>query len=370
MSREFPVRVASGRPDAETLALVDELLARPVPGARAAGLGLIGRVGPVPGAEGHDTLASRLTPFLGDRDAAVRSAALDALRSFPAVWSDDAVRTAVSRALSDSDARVRASAILAALDPKARVSESAMRRALDESPAQARMLLLEHIGAEAAFRRDLRMLGVVSGALLVPDGGVREKALQLIQKHAELLADAAIEGGLRELARDESAGQRNREVARTLLVSRGRSSGGAGTEDRLDLAYFGTRILPLFNRMGEDGQNCIGCHRSHTILRLVPPDRNGWWSPRLCAGKLSIGAPRVVNLSSPSSKRERERERERERPPPGQADVGRRRGGRGPERPDAQGPRRRRPIRGGFARIPDVARLAERAPRLSGSQRR
>jgi hypothetical protein len=300
MSREFPVRVTSGKPDAATLALVDELLASPSASARAAGLDLLGRIGPAPGADGRDSLAPRLTPSLGDRDALVRSAALERLRSFPVVWSEAAVRSAVAKALSDSDARVRASAILAALEPRARVSESALRRALDESPSQARILLLERIAAEAWLRSDLRMLGVVSGAMLVPDGGVREKALQLIQKRGELIANAAVEGALRELARDDSAGQRNREVARSLLASRGRSSGGAGTEDRLDLAYFQARILPIFNRIDEDGQNCMGCHRSHTILRLVAPDKNGEWSAESVRANYR-SVLRVVNLASPSA---------------------------------------------------------------------
>jgi hypothetical protein len=170
---------------------------------------------------------------------------------------------------------------------------------MDEAPPRARILLLERIGEEARLRRDLRMLGVVSAALLVDDGGVREKALQLIQKHPDLLADAAIEGALRELARDESAGQRNREVARSLLASRGRSSGGEGTADRLDLAYFRARILPIFNRMGDDGQNCMGCHRSHTVLRMFPPDKAGEWSPDAVRANYR-SVLRVVNLSRPA----------------------------------------------------------------------
>src|SRR5262249_35912818 len=163
----------------------------------------------------------------------------------------------------------------------------------------ARILLLERLGAEAPLRRDLRLLGVVSGGLHSSDSGVREKALQLIQKHGDLIADAAIEGALRELARDDSAGQRHRDVARSLLASRGRSSGGDGTNDRLDLAYFQARVLPIFNRIAEDGQNCMGCHRSHTILRMVPPDRNGDWSAEAVRANYR-STLRVVNLAHPS----------------------------------------------------------------------
>ena len=73
---------------------------------------------------------------------------------------------------------------------------------------------------------------------------------------------------------------------------------GAGGE-RLDLAYFKARILPIFNRIGEDGQNCVGCHRSHTILKMVPPGKDGEWP--VDAVRDNYGAAlRVVNLANPT----------------------------------------------------------------------
>jgi HEAT repeat protein len=299
LSREFPLRVAAGKADAATLALIDELLAEAAPTARSAALGLLGRVGPAPDRDGRDLLAEKIPPFLSAPDATVRAAALEALRSFPRLSADAEVRRAVLKALGDPDSRVRVAAIILASEPSAAIREASLRQSLDEAPPSARILLLDRIGAEARLRRDLRMLGVVSTGLLSADGGVREKALQLIQKRGELIADAAIEGALRELARDGAAGQRHREVARSLLASRGRSSGGDGTGDRLDLAYFRARILPIFNRMGEDGQNCMGCHRSHTILRMVPSDKDGDWSPDAVRDNYR-SALRVVNLAKPS----------------------------------------------------------------------
>jgi HEAT repeat protein len=299
MSREFPLRVASGSRDAETIALVEELLAQPIPAARAAGLEIVGRLGPATVPDGGDPLTARLLRLLDDPDAPVRSAAFEALRGFPALWPDGAVRRSVSKALGDSDVRVRVAAVVLALEPNFKVREASLRRALDDSPPAARILLLERIGAEARLRRDLRLLGVVSAGLLAPESGLREKALQLIQKHGELIADAAIEGALRELARDDSAGQRHREVARSLLASRGRSSGGNATADRLDIAYFQARVLPIFNRMGDDGQSCIGCHRSHTILRMVAPDKGGGWSVEAVRANYR-STLRVVNLAHPS----------------------------------------------------------------------
>ena len=49
------------------------------------------------------------------------------------------------------------------------------------------------------LKKDLRLLGVVSNSLVDEHAGVCEKALQLIQGQPSLIANAAIEHGLREL---------------------------------------------------------------------------------------------------------------------------------------------------------------------------
>ena len=51
--------------------------------------------------------------------------------------------------------------------------------------------------------------------------------------------------------------------------------------------------------MGEDGQNCMGCHRSHTILRMVPPGKDGDWTTEAVRANYR-SALRVVNLARPS----------------------------------------------------------------------
>jgi HEAT repeat protein len=299
MGQEFPLKVIPGRLDAATGTMVDELLARPHPAARAAALEILGRIGPVPGARGQADPAAKVGAQLGAEDAGVRASALTALRSFPTTWAGPPVDAAIEAGLRDDDARVRVAAIRLALEPRARVSESALRRALDDPAPAARIALLEQMVGEDRLRGDLRLLAVVSNALGDERGGTREKALELIQKHTDLLANAAIEEALREVARADRAGQRHREIARSLLATRGRSSAGDGTADRLDLAFFQAKVLPIFNRMGEDGQNCMGCHRSHTILRMVAPGRDGKWSPEAVRANYRA-ALRVVDLARPS----------------------------------------------------------------------
>ena len=160
-------------------------------------------------------------------------------------------------------------------------------------------MLLDRIGAEGRLQSDLRLLGVVSGGLLAEDGGVREKVLQLIQKNPALLANGEIEN-TREIAphRERPAIGIARSPGRCWRreADRGR---GDDTADRLDLAFFRAKVLPIFNRMGEDGQNCMGCHRSHTVLRMVPPGKEGDWTPEAVRANYR-SALRVVDLARPA----------------------------------------------------------------------
>jgi hypothetical protein len=300
MMKEFPLTISPRKRDPATLALIDELSSQPGSDAQAAALTFIGRLGPLAGTEpsaGHAaTIRSRLTA----ENATVRAAAVNALKSFPTLWTERPVREAIERCLADVDPQARSAAVRLALEPGATIPESVLRKALDDPAPAARIALLERIATEAELKKDLRLLGVVSNSLIDEHGGVCEKALQLIQSQPALVANAAIENGLRELVQSTNAAKRQREIARALLATRGRfSSGAGGAGERLDLAYFSARVLPVFNRIGEDGQNCMGCHRSHTILKMVPPAKNGDW-PAQAVRDNYRAALRVVNLASPA----------------------------------------------------------------------
>ena len=207
---------------------------------------------------------------------------------------------AIEQCLGDSDPQAWSAAVRLALEPKAKIAESALRKALDDPAPAARIALLERIAAEAGLKKDLRLLGVVSNSLIDEHGGVCEKALQLIQGQPALVANAAIENGLRELVQSTKTADRQREIARALLATRGRSSAAAGdASERLDLAYFKARVLPIFNHLGEDGQNCMGCHRSHTILKMIPPGKDGEWPAQAVRDNYRM-ALRVVNLAKPT----------------------------------------------------------------------
>ena len=90
------------------------------------------------------------------------------------------------------------------------------------------------------------------------------------------------------------------EGFRALLRSRLRPHRGISQEKLpLDLGFFEARVLPIFEAVDEGGQSCLGCHRSHTILRLVPRDKEGRWTPEAVRANYRA-ALRVVDLANPS----------------------------------------------------------------------
>jgi HEAT repeat protein len=302
MSREFPIEptIASGKADSDSLALVDDLLASKTSEAHVKAMEILGRIGAGGGTElGAKVMARTATTETPE----VRAAAFNALRAFPRIWEQPDAKRMVLNALSDEAPAVRVAAIRLALAPKSRVSEKMLRQALDDPSSVHRAALLDRMIAEKGLRADLRLLGVVANALADENGGVREKALAVIQASPSLVGNAAIESGLRDLAEKPVSGkgdnERQRGIASALLASRGRSSAGDSADHRLDLAYFEAKVLPIFNKIGDDGQNCIGCHRSHTVLTMVAPGKNGRWSPEAVRANYRA-ALRVVDLARPA----------------------------------------------------------------------
>jgi hypothetical protein len=233
---------------------------------------------------------------LGHAAPVVRAAALKAAASFPALRTEPDVRSAIARALADEDVAARVEAIRMALANRGLTPERTLRQALEDDAPAHRSGLLAAVAAEAKLAADLRVVGVVADALVEADTGVREKALQAIQNRPALVNNPAVEEGLRELA--EGDNPRQKEMAAALLRSRGRSSGSGASASHLDLAFYEAKVLPIFNTLGEDGQNCVGCHRSHTILKLIPPGKSGAWTKETVLANFRATL-RVVNLASP-----------------------------------------------------------------------
>ena len=86
MTKDFPLNAKPGPAEPALAAVLDELLASPVPEARAAALGVLGRLGPA-----TRRVAEAVRGGPGDHDSpVVRAAALPALAAFPALRSETA----------------------------------------------------------------------------------------------------------------------------------------------------------------------------------------------------------------------------------------------------------------------------------------
>lgn len=293
MSGSFPVSVRKGEADADLLSVVEGLMASDRPEARSAALDILGRWGPVAGSDRSNLVLKGLE----DETGLVRAEALDALRVFPKLRGEKPVHQRILNAIHDDDADARLSAVKLALDYPGLVTDRTLRSALEETAPKHRSALLEAIAKSKTYAKDLRLIGVVSEALEDEDRGVRERALQAIQAHPDLVTNPAVEESLREVTRSDNV--RQKEIATALLKSKGRSSGSVSAADVLDLAYFQAKVLPVFETIAEDGQNCMECHKSHTILKMVGPGKGDRWTPdRVRANYRS--ALRVVNLQSPT----------------------------------------------------------------------
>ncbi len=295
MAKEFPLKVERGKVDPAVRETLTRLLENGPPEAIATALAVVGRTGPV---ADDATFSEAVHRRLDHSSAVVRAAAFRALAAFAGLQQSRDVRDSITRALADHDPDTRAAALALALAPQSKIANAPVRKALDDATPAHRIALLGLVGGNQSLAADLRLIGVIAGSLDEEQGGVREKTLQVIQARPALVNNPAVEEGLRELTK--SSNLRHKEIATALLKTRGRSSGGKSAAEGLDLAYFEARVLPIFNESGEDGQNCVGCHRSHTILRMVSPGADGRWSPQAVRANF-LAALRVVNLPNPSA---------------------------------------------------------------------
>ena len=297
MSKEFPLAIDKGRTTETINALVDSMTASPIADARAAAVGITGAIGPLDDRDRDVKNHEIIRKSLSDRDASVRAAALGAIEAFPALLAEPANRSTITRAVTDDDVSARVAAVRIAIDHREVVAESALRRALEDATPRHRIALLDMIINTSLYASDPRFLGMISDTLVEGDLGAREKALQLVQRRPGLVANPAIADGLRTLSKSDN--RRQSELAASLLATLGRSSASDARAAELDLAYFEARVLPIYAKMGEDGQNCVGCHRSHTILKLIPPDKSGRWNPDAVRANYRSSL-RVVDLADPA----------------------------------------------------------------------
>src|SRR5699024_3484717 len=133
-----------------------------------------------------------------DKAGAVRAAAFTALEAFPMLLKAEPIRERIVASMSDPDVSGRIEAVKLVFAHPGLVSDRSLRRALEDDAPEHRAALLEWVAKSKTGTGDLRLIGVVASALLDADRGVRERALQAIQAHPDLVGNPAVEDALRD----------------------------------------------------------------------------------------------------------------------------------------------------------------------------
>src|SRR5262249_40535984 len=236
-------------------------------------------------------------------DNKTAAAALRALADFPRLADDAQIQQRIALALQSSDAELsRAAAPLALLSPPLR-DLPAIAAALDallKTPSAAkRRMILDLINTDTPINDDLRITGLLADSLEDPDENVRSAALNAVRRVKTLQSNAAIRAGLSKLTKDPN--QRLQGLA--IAMYQGQDGGVAldlRADEMLDYNFFAQRVMPLLARKGADGNACVNCHTTHTIFKLIEPDKQGRFTEEQLRENYR-SALKVVDMASPEN---------------------------------------------------------------------
>ncbi len=211
-------------------------------------------------------------------DRKTAAAALRALADFPHLAGDARIERRIASALQSSDAELsRAATQVTLMAPPLR-DRPAIAAALDAllktQSAPRRRMILDLINADTPINDDLRMISLLADSLEDREEVVRSAALNAVRRVKSLQSNAAIRAGLSKLTKDPN--QRLQGLA--IAMYQGQDSGIAldlRSEELLDYNFFARRVMPLLAAKGADGNACVNCHTTHTIFKLVEPDKQG-----------------------------------------------------------------------------------------------
>ena len=133
-----------------------------------------------------------------------------------------------------------------------------------------------------AVNDDLRIISLLADSLEDREEMVRSAALNAVRRVKSLQSNAAIRAGLAKLTKDPN--QRLQGLA--VAMYQGQDSGVAldlRAEELLDYNFFARRVLPLLAAKGADGNACVNCHTTHTIFKLIEPDKRAASPKNSCA---------------------------------------------------------------------------------------
>jgi HEAT repeat protein len=236
-------------------------------------------------------------------DRKTAAAALRALADFPHLADDARIEQRIASALQSSDAELSRAATQVALQaPQLRgrpAISAALEALLRTQSAPKRRMVLDLINADTPVNDDLRMISLLADSLEDREEMVRSAALNAVRRVKSLQSNAAIRAGLAKLTKDPN--QRLQGLA--VAMYQGQDGGVAldlRAEELLDYNFFARRVLPLLTARGADGNACVNCHTTHTIFKLIEPDKEGRFTEEQLRENYR-SALKVVDMASPEN---------------------------------------------------------------------
>jgi hypothetical protein len=236
-------------------------------------------------------------------DRKTAAAALRALADFPHLADDARIEQRITSALQSSDAELSRAATQIALQAPQLRDRPAIAAALDAlfktQSASKRRMVIDLISAETTVNDDLRMISLVADSLEDREETVRSAALNAVRRVKSLQSNAAIRAGLAKLTKDPN--QRLQGLA--VAMYQGQDSGVAldlRAEELLDYNFFARRVMPLLAAKGADGNACVNCHTTHTIFKLIEPDKEGRFTEEQLRENYR-SALKVVDMANPEN---------------------------------------------------------------------
>lgn len=207
------------------------------------------------------------------------SAEFMALLSFPKLLEEREVRMKIFRSLGSPDLKIFQAAVELSLNAVQLEKDPMVNRRfaaafLSKEP-QKKKAILDLAVAKPAYLKDLRIISLITEALVDPDPPLSGTALNLVNTEQSL--------------------QQLPAVAEALAR---RPEQSASAKVKLpDYRFFKEKVQPIFEAPGKDGIACVNCHPTHSILKLNPSGPGGATEEQLQEHYRS--ALRVVTLHSP-----------------------------------------------------------------------
>ena len=236
-------------------------------------------------------------------DGKTAAAALRALSDFPHLAGDAQIQQRIASALQSSDADLsRAATQLTLFSPSLRelpAITAGLDALLKTQSASKRRMILDLITADAPVNDDLRMIILLADSLEDREENVRSAALNAVRRVKSLQSNAAIRAGILKLTRDPN--QRLQGLA--IAMYQGQDGGvllDLRAEEMLDYNFFVQRVMPLLAGKGADGNACVNCHTTHTIFKLIEPDKHGGFTDAQLRENYR-SALKVVDMANPEN---------------------------------------------------------------------